>query len=526
MQAAILLLLLSLGNIACELYYHITPSPSVPCSSTIVPIPCLTLSQFLSNSSNHISSNTTLIFLSGNHSLDVELLVGNANAFSMLSISTTSSGTVLISCTSHVGVFKFENISSIHISGITFYGCINSRLTSVDHFFLENSSFIGHVGNKGTALELYKTTARLVRTSFRFNVANKLYHIDCPQYQQQGQAQVGGAIVSIQSNVSILYSVFEGNNAVAGGAIFHTSCNVTVINDHCAMEPKENYCESGFMEGRLKISYERALKVLATNQMNITHCEFIKNHVTDHYAYDIYADGPSIARGGAAYVVAASVFFIHSKFLGNTAHNSGGVVYADIARILSKYTMFINNTAPFGGVVLIREMAYIIIAHSNFITNSAQGAGGNLYLDNNLYATVTITHSYFSNNSASGGGFITVNVIEDVYSETEVSVSYCEFINNFAKNYGGVVNIINDDVGSGKGVPDFYYCTSILNISHSRFIKNEAKEGGVIYLEDCPTYVNVTHSVFINNNSSSEGGVMALFENRQLSISHSEFVSI
>ena len=200
MQAVILLLPLLLGSVSSELYYHITPSPNVPCLSTLESVPCLTLTQFLNNSNG---SNTTLIFLSGNHRLEAELTVDNIAAFSMLSISANSSGIVKIIC-GHFGAIKFENINRVHIAGLTFYGCISTRLKLVAHFFLENSSFIGRIGTNGTALEVFKTTATVVRTSFHFNVAKKLYYIDCPQYQNHGQAQAGGAIVSIKSNVTII----------------------------------------------------------------------------------------------------------------------------------------------------------------------------------------------------------------------------------------------------------------------------------------------------------------------------------
>ena len=516
MQAVTLFLLLSLGNVSSELYY-ITPS-NVPCPSTFdsESVPCLTLSQFLYNSNVHTSFNTSLIFLLGNHSLELELAVDNINTFSMLS---NSSGTVRIIC-GYNGTFKFENISSVHVNGLNFYGCTGNRLTSVNHFFLENSNFIGRGGKKGTALELFKTIAKLFITSFQFNIANKLYYIDCPQYETHSQAQAGGAIVSIRSNVTISHSVFEGNSAVAGGAIFHTNCNVTVINNHCAdgeFEAESPYnCESGFEEGRLGISRERALKDLTSlnvNHINIIRCEFINN----------YATGPSIG-GGAMYLMVANVILHQSEFLNNSASCNGGVMYADIANIMITYTTFINNSARAnsGGVILVRELANITITHSKFVNNSAP-VGGIVTLENNFHATATVAYSHFSKNSASGGGIVTVNIVED--SKIEINISHSEFVDNFAKNVGGVVNILNDNVGGSPLEAGYEGCTSTLYIIHSRFINNKAKTGGVIYAEDCPAYVKVTQSIFIENSCSSDGGVMTILENKALSITHSEFMS-
>lgn len=167
MQAVrfILFLLLSLGNVSSELY-HVTPSLNDPCPSTSDF--CLTLSQFVNSSDVYISFNTTLIFLFGNHSLDLKLTVDNVNTFSMFSNSVSTSDKVRIICNDH-GMFQFDNISIVHISALTFHGCIRHRVISVNYFVLEDIDFM-HTA----ALELVKTTARLVKNSFRFNVANKL----------------------------------------------------------------------------------------------------------------------------------------------------------------------------------------------------------------------------------------------------------------------------------------------------------------------------------------------------------------
>ena len=512
MQAVILLLLLSLGNVSCE-FYHITPSPSVPCTDS-ESIPCLTLSQFLNDASTHnTSSNTTLIFLSGNHSFDADLSVDNANAFSMLSISTSSPGTVLILC-SYLRAFKFENISSVHISGLAFYGCIDNTIIAVDRFFLEDSNFIGRSGEEGAPLELINTTTTLIRTSFQYNIANKLYDIDCPQYQKQGQAQAGGAIVSIKSNITILHSIFEGNSAVAGGAIFYTNCDVTVIIPYCSNNI--GGCESRFRKEITRDSHERGLNDLASNQINITHCKFINNYVIKNYAMD-----PGVG-GGAVFAVAANVAFIHNEFLNNTVlHYSGGVVYTNIANILILNTTFVNNSvhSHSGGILLAYELANVTIAHSHFINNSAP-MGGIVKLENNFYATATITHSHFSNNSASVGGVITVDVID--YSKIKVSISHSEFIDNFAKSLGGVINI-----GGSPLALRYEECVNVLHIIHSRFINNNVRtgSGGAIYAEDCPTFMKVIESEFIESNCSSEGGVLAVHENRDIHIIQNEFMN-
>ena len=323
-----------------------------------------------------------------------------------------------------------------------------------------------------------------------------------------------------------MHSVFEGNHAVAGGAIFHTNCNATISNATVGEYRSPNNCKSGIATSCGDRSKDPAtsLYIIDFSHINVTYCEFINN----------YATGPGIG-GGAVYVVAANVSFSYSKFLDNLAlHDSGGVVFADASFISIMYTMFINNSAQFyGGVLLAKGLSLIDITYSKFVDNNCSPGGGIIMLDKNnhfghLYATVTVAHSQFSNNS---GGIITFNVVNEVRSLIIINISHSQFNNNYNKKFSGVVNILDLDRDSSSDLyfelePGLHYDQSvcILNINDSRFINNKGKEGGVIFEQDCSAYVNVSHSVFIENSCSSRGGVMTIYENERLCIIHSEFV--
>ena len=49
--------------------HYITPSPATQCPGES----CLTLSTLAANSGDYFDSNTTLVFLEGSHTLDLEL---------------------------------------------------------------------------------------------------------------------------------------------------------------------------------------------------------------------------------------------------------------------------------------------------------------------------------------------------------------------------------------------------------------------------------------------------------------------
>jgi hypothetical protein len=81
-------------SVNSQVHYYITPSLSVDCPGD----PCLTLPQFAANSTNYLGNetNVSLSFLPGNHSLDGELSLSNADNFSMTMVIATPA-TILLS---------------------------------------------------------------------------------------------------------------------------------------------------------------------------------------------------------------------------------------------------------------------------------------------------------------------------------------------------------------------------------------------------------------------------------------------
>ena len=335
--------------------------------------------------------------------------------------------------------------------------------------------------------------------------------------------------MSVKSNVTVLYSVFEDNSAVVGGTIFHTNCDVEF---NCSIEEiistsidlPYSICTSRIEEKR-GVSTHDSTYSLDVNLMNISHCKFFNN----------YATGPSIGDGvgdvvselfvpkfggGVMYALLTDVFISHSEFINNTAKNGGGgVVYADIVNISIISSQFINNSVYHGqgGVVFVREQVNIIVTHSNF-TNSSASLGGIVSLGRPLYATVEITHSQFTNNKAISGGIIDFGVHNR--SLAKITISHSVFVNNVVERFGGVVSVAHGDASSR-----FYQCISYVHIIQTNFIHNQGKVGGVMYTEDCPTYVNITLSKFIANSCTTKGGVMALLSTKQLNVANNEFTS-
>lgn len=163
----LLLLLLVCSGIDCEVYY-ITPISNTPCPVQT----CLTLSQFAAHTTSYLSSNTTLIFLPGNHSLNFKCPISNV---SNVVLTSTLPLSAVITCEHHNNSarFVFDAVSTINISGLIFIGCGGNKIRSTLELLVESCVFIGQEKSK-TALELVGTKAIVAKSSFSFNTLGSL----------------------------------------------------------------------------------------------------------------------------------------------------------------------------------------------------------------------------------------------------------------------------------------------------------------------------------------------------------------
>ena len=131
------------------LQHHITPSLSFPCPAGEH---CPTLSTLATNVSYYIESNTTLIFLAGNHTLDMDFTVTEVNELQMLSLNDSANASIVCSHSIHLTITK---INILRIRGLKLIGCL-SRIEFVDQFTLEDSS-ISVESDEDSALYISQT---------------------------------------------------------------------------------------------------------------------------------------------------------------------------------------------------------------------------------------------------------------------------------------------------------------------------------------------------------------------------------
>ena len=202
------LLITCFSYCSTEKVYCVTPTvtscSSCPHNSTN----CTTLSEYAQEAELRFTSNTTMVFLPGNHALDTNITIANVTRLTMHGESSSGNRTTVV-CSGSVG-FSFTSMVDFKIDSLDFTSC--SRLLkyaitapgfpsghvfavldlqSTQHTELVSYSFHD---NKGTALVVNNTDITLTgNTEFTHNRA-------C------GSILLGGAIIAVSSNL-----MFTGN---------------------------------------------------------------------------------------------------------------------------------------------------------------------------------------------------------------------------------------------------------------------------------------------------------------------------
>ena len=322
----------------------------------------LTLFQFINNPSSYlrVTSDTTLIFLPGNHSLESELLIESVHSFSMYAWHG-SSLKATITCR-HSARFEFRNVSTVTVSGLEFVGCSENRVISVDQFQLENSGFIGNGIISGTVLSVEESTAKLDRVLFLSQ--NSGFH--------------AVIVCVINSNLTVSHSTFKSNSGpgdvlkVGNINNMSFSCNEFVSNQN-------GYYGRTSIEHTKFINNTGSILTASHTEVSISYNEFLGNDAyTSRYLLNF--DG-----------VLTSID--HNKFINNTGYSVLSVANTDM--ITLHLNEFINNRIT--RVVSHNTTAEISTDtyYSIIITGIAV-----VHIRHHIISAENLTDNVFTNNSA------------------------------------------------------------------------------------------------------------------------------
>ena len=468
--------------------HYITPSLNIPCPED----PCLTLSQFAANSSNH-SGHISLIFLSGNHTLNRELILSGADNFSM---ESQENKIVTIECMSQYERFSVNETTFATIKGLHFIGCGGNTVTSVKELVVEDTIFQGVEGEgRGTALVLNEVNFSKIREcSFISNTPGnnpESHHVgefitdpiilNLLELKEDDLVSVGGALLTISSNVSFTKTKFIFNEAEIGGVLLAYKSIISI--SQCI------YNYNGALYGGVMATVESIV--------DIDNSTFSKNEATLEY----------YGKGGVMFTLGGSFNITNSTFNNNSAGNFGGVMRTSYGSFNITSSTFNNNSAAWWGGVMATLGGSFNITSSTFNNNSAAWWGGVM---DTFGGSFNITSSTFNNNSAvnSGGVMYTSYGLFNINGST--------FNNNIATQWGGVMNtsggsfyITSSTFNNNSADHGGVMCTSggSFNITSSTFNNNSAARGGVVYTLG-GLFNIINNSSFNNNSADSYGGIM------------------
>ena len=382
---------------------------------------CLTLAQFTANTSRYLYFNTTLLFQSGNHILDLSLRIGGIRSLQLLKSVPFETATVTVQC-EPFGRFYFFNVNIVHINQLKFVNCSNNIVRFVQNLSVVDSYFIGQ-DNSSSALDLHKSVAVIRQTSFRSYRNGKLKELvrwkqKTDAYQSEVSfSRSGGALIVLQSDIVIVECTFKDNGAEVGGAIFFELSRVKIENSTFA----ENYVTSHRNDGSCRGG---ALYFQIGCVVTIYNCSFTNNTglLKTVHIHSI---------GGGAITFVGRQYGFHPGFpIEYYSMNPQMVITLSLCD-------FSHNKAEIGGAIVAIGINILNISRTNF-TNNTDGAVFSIVYD--FRHTVYISSCRFSYNWAKMfGGAVVVECMEGQVHL--VSIYKSTFSANTAGKYGGAVLI-------------------------------------------------------------------------------------
>ena len=499
--------------VSTENFYVPSSSDSQQCNHSN----CITLSQFASNYSYH-HPNTTLSLKAGNHSLSERLDIGRVIKVLVIRADTADSPNNVHVSTNILCVQSRIYFSSstlmVQIQGITFTSCtvvFESASASIESSYFRNCIHCGFLQYLGFVSELARVGTVEIRRS-NISISGSLFY--------GNQAEIGGALFAIQSIVRICNSSFIGNtvscnNAILclGGAVY--ACNSKVmVNFSIFMNNSASHAGShggviALHDSSLdlfwsKLSYNVAKwgsgGVIYSRETNIvlTGNRFSRNSALQH--------------GGVMRLLRGSLNETSSHFVGNVAGNEGGVAFMEESMAeLCGSNIHLNVARSRAGGVNAKYGELRIINCELSGNYALLNDGGAFHVRN---VQLRVRNSSFSSNTANrSGGAIRA------FDKASVHVWECMFLMNKAESVGGAIHAL-DGVSvtirectffmnrAERGGAIHAGIASSVNINMCQFSDNSADIGGVIFL-DSSTVGNVTDSAF-SNNTATQGGVIGL----------------
>ena len=438
---------------------YVKPSPAFgECPQDVV---CLTLSEYLQNVSDFLTSNTAIRFLPGNHTLSRSgpshdlLFAANVHHLSLLGHSSQNT---IINCTEKLGL-TIINAANIQISNMMIINCGQMITSLLNETYYEYS------------LNIHKSTKAALAF---FNV----YSLKLQSVQIEGSHGYGLFGVDVDGNSSVTNCTFSHNgwkqidnsepnysnteNPPGGNALFVYPCSKPLI-----VLPLPN--------SKLQ------------DTLSISHCDFAHGIDTTSLDFEMWGrhnSSHAISGGsglGILFYYSGSPGFYQINIANSTFHHNKSP-YGPGANMLLLFEIH----RPDGVFDTdIHDIALIdaFIDKCNFYDGAALDGGGifvgHISSDRH-YPQTRVSNSTFSHNIARSGG--------GLHFRSNVGILYLHSSDAFNRDYLSLINcnFSNNRATEGAGVhisllvqSNFLaYPFTLVNILQSTFIQNTARRNG------------------------------------------------
>ena len=558
--AALLINILSYSS--AENVYCVTPTATSCSSCPHNSTHCATLSEYAQEAEQYFTSNTTIVFLPGDHILDVRITVANVTGLTMHGESSLGSKATVVRNGS-VG-FSFMNMVDFSVYSLVFtsfkipYYFISYSSHPASNFALglqstQNAKLVNcsFHDNLGTALTVHNTSAILAENEFihnqcRCQLFSKLHKLGC-------------GITALNSNLTFIGNIsFHKNSGVSGfiscwcaGVIWASvsSLNFTGTSnfiDNLAYSPKSGVIyatqhTSLSFTGISNFNNNSGCAIYTSSNAVVTFKgtnNFINNSAQFEFGV-VHAETNisirfigitdfthnSAISGGAIYATDNILLIFNgtTNFFNNSATFGGGVINAEVNTSLSFIgtSSFTHNLAEFGGAINIAENVVLIFNKtSNFFNNSAKQYGGVVHASDGTVVIFDGNNKFLNNHVNSlllgNGGAISASQ-NAILTFTGIS----NFFNNSATYSGGAIsangyislsfigtsNFTNNRAKIFGGAIDITN-NAVLNFSDiSNFFNNSAKQyGGAVFASQSVVLTFIGANNFIGNSANGDGG--------------------
>ena len=540
------LLINTLSYCSAENVYCVTPTVTSCSSCPHTSTHCATLSEYAQEAEMYFTSNTTIVFLPGDHALDVRITVANVTGLTMHGESSSGSKATVVRNGS-VG-FSFMNMVDFSVYSLVFtsfkipyyFISFGSRpasnfalgLQSTQNAKLVNCSFHN---NLGTALTVRNTSVILAD--------NEFIHNQCGCQPFIKLHKLGCGITAFNSNLTFIGNTSFYTNIAIG---FTCGCagviwaSVSSLNFTGTTNFIDNLAYSS-KSGVIYATQHTSLSFTGiTNFNNNSGCAIYTSSnvvVTFKGTNNFINNSAQFTFGVIHAETNTSIRFIGVTDFTHNSAKSGGAIYAadNILLIFNGTTNFFNSSSnKYGGGAINAEVntSLSFIGTTNFTHNWAELGGGAINIAKNSVLTFNETINFFNNSAKHYGGAVFASG-----STVLTFAGNSKFFNNHVLNilggggaicashnavltFSGISNFFNNSAASGGGAINADTNTSLSFIGTSNFTHNWALfGGGAINLAENVVLTLNESSNFINNSAEYFGGAIYAADSTVLTFS-------